>query len=118
MRLDTSVENGPKSIWNCDKDEELARRYTIRLGQLLAHLRGVIPTLHTKDSQGSDYAYGIATIEEPDRAITQLRNLSRGHALSQGRNYVTSLQDIPILIKVVLSTASIERVTIFDILIA
>ena len=55
-------------------------------------------------------------IEEPDRAITQLRNLARGHALSKGRNYIT-VDDIPLLIKVVLSTASIERVTIFDLLI-
>jgi hypothetical protein len=52
-----------------------------------------------------------------DRAIRQLYNLARGHALSGGRNYIT-LDDIPLIIKVVLSTASIERVTIFDLLLA
>jgi hypothetical protein len=46
-----------------------------------------------------------------------LYNLARGHALSQGRNYLT-LDDIPLIIKVVLSTASIERVRIFDLLLA
>jgi hypothetical protein len=43
--------------------------------------------------------------------------LARGHALSRGRNYIT-LDDTPLIIKVVLSTASIERVTIFDLLLA
>jgi len=42
-----------------------------------------------------------------------LKNLARGHALSQGRTNVT-MQDIPLLIKVVLSTASKERVILFD----
>ena len=48
--------------------------------------------------------------------MTQLRNLARGHALSQGRNYMT-MEDIPLLINVVFSTASKERVRIFELLI-
>ena len=44
-------------------------------------------------------------------------NLARGHALLNGRNYIT-LDDIPIAVKVVLSTASIERVAILDLLLA
>ena len=59
--------------------------------------------------------YTFATVEEPDRAITQLRNLARGHSLSQGRNYITQ-EDIRIVIKVVFSTASMERVRIFELL--
>lgn len=103
--------------------EEAAERetidiYLIRLAELLARLRAVVPTWHTRDTQGSDYGYGIAIVEEPNRAITQLRNLARGHALSQGRDYITIEDDIPLLIKVVKSTASIERSLIFDILVA
>ena len=69
--------------------------FIVRLGILLAHLRGVIPTFQTDDSnsQGLGYSYSLATIEEPTRAMTQLRNLARGHALSQGRNYLT-MEDI------------------------
>ena len=78
------------------------------LAKLLAHLRCVVPTWETKGTQASDYAYTIATIEEPDRAITQLRNLARGHALSQGRNYII-IEDIPIIVKVVFSTASMKE---------
>ena len=66
-------------------------------------------------TQGTEYSYSLPIIEEPDRAITQLRNLARGAALIRGRNYVT-VEDIPLIIKVVLSTASIERVRILDLL--
>ena len=107
----------PKVQWDYEKDDYASQRYIYRLAQLLSHLRGVVSTWHTQDTQGSNYAYAIPTIEEPDRARTQLYNLARGHALIKGRNWITR-EDISIVIKVVLSTASIERVTIFDLLIA
>ena len=109
--------NHPKISLNHDKDEELAHRYIIRLGKLLARLRAIVPTWETKNTQGSKYAYGLANIEDPSRAITQLTNLARGHALSQGRDCIV-LADIPVIAHVVLSTASIERVTIFQLLIS
>jgi len=93
-------------------DEDVLLRI-IRLAILLRHLRGNVPVWETKDSQGSDYAYTFPSLEDPNRAITQLRNLARGHALSQGRINIT-MQDIPLLIKVVLSTASKERIILFD----
>ena len=68
-------------------------------------------------NQGLDYAYATARIEDPQRAITQLRNLARGHALIQGRTWIT-IEDLPLPIKVVLSTASIDRTNIFRLLIA
>jgi hypothetical protein len=106
----------PKMKWSND-DEKDAKQYIVKLGILLSHLRAVVPTWRTDDTQGKYYAYATAIREEPDRAITQLRNLARGHALSQGRNFIT-LEDIPLVIKVVLSTASIDRVNIFDLLIS
>jgi hypothetical protein len=116
------VENGgdddlPKIPADIKRDEELADRIIIRLSKLLAHLRAVVPTWETKDTQGSEYAYTIAKIEVPKRAITQLRNLARGHALSKGRNYF-AMDDIPIVIHTALSTATMERVRIFELLIA
>ena len=107
----------PKIKWNPDKDDEESIRYIIRLGMLLAHLRGSVPTWDTSHSNGSEYAHGMATVEEPHRAITQLTNLAKGHALSLGRNFITK-EDVSIVIKVVLSTASIERVAVFDLLLA
>ena len=102
-----------KIQWNDKNDDKQALRYIIRLAKLLAYLRGVVPTWQTKDTQGSEYAYAFPTKEEPERASIQLRNIARGHALSQGRNYIT-IDDIPLVIQIVLSTASKERVIIFD----
>lgn len=104
---DTAVINNNDFI---DRDVSLL---IIRLAILLKHLRANVPVYESKDGQGSDYAYTSVSFEESERAITQLKNLARGHALSQGRNKIT-LQDIPVLIKVVLSTASKERVILFD----
>jgi hypothetical protein len=84
-----------------------AYMHIIKLGKLLPHLRGVVPTWHTQGTQGSEYGYGLPIIEEPDRAMLQLANLARGHALLTGRDYVKQ-QDIPLIVKVVLSTAPIE----------
>jgi hypothetical protein len=106
-----------KIVWDSDKDDDKALYIIIKLGKLLAHLRAVVPTWETHGSQGTDYAYATAMKEEPDRAMEQLRNLARGHALSQGRNYITK-EDLSIPVKVVLSTASIDRVNVFDLLIA
>ena len=64
-----------------------------------------------------DYAYATARIEDPQRAVTQLRNLARGHALSQGRTWIT-IEDLPLPIKVVLSTASLIEQIFSDFLIA
>ena len=95
-----------------------AKEYILRLADLLAPLRGVAQTWesHSKTSQ-SDYGYTIPIIEDTARAEARLYDLARGHALSQGRNYII-LEDISIVIKVVLSTGPIERVKLLDKLLA
>jgi hypothetical protein len=107
----------PKLALDSGKDDELADRIIIRLAKLLAHLRALVPTWETRYTQGSDYAYALAKIEDPSRAITQLRNLARGHAVSKGRNFIT-VEDTPVVIRTALSTATIERVRIFELLLA
>jgi hypothetical protein len=114
--MDIAKTSGlPKIVWDSDKDDIKAIRQIARLSLLIAHLRGVVDTWETQGTQGSDYAYAPPIIEEPDRAATQLYNLARGHALIEGRNYLT-MADIPLLVKVVLSTAPIGRATVFDLL--
>ncbi|MFL6359725.1 MAG: hypothetical protein ACJ72V_10350 [Nitrososphaeraceae archaeon] len=120
-KFNSSIKKIPW-ISSSDGDEnnecqKKAYMHIIKLGKLLAHLRGVVPTWHTQDTQGSEYAYGLPIIEEPDRAMQQLVNLAKGHSLLTGRNYVT-IDDLPMIVKVVLSTAPMERVSIFDTLLA
>ena len=102
-----------KIKWTSDDNNDEALKIIIKLSKLLSKFRGVVPTWETSNTQGSDYAFETPIIEEPDRAMTQLYNLARGHALSQGRTYIT-LDDIPLIIKVVLSTAPRDRVILFD----
>lgn len=99
-----------------DNDDEYTKRVIVKIGVLLGHLRAVVTTWK-QDIQGLDYNHATVSIEDPLRAITQLRNLARGHALSQGRTSIT-IQDLLLPIKVVLSTASIDRTNIFRLLIA
>ncbi|MGH9953455.1 MAG: hypothetical protein ACRD5J_17695, partial [Nitrososphaeraceae archaeon] len=105
----------PKVQMHPEDDNELAHRIIIRLTIMLAHLRATVSVWDTS-GQGSDYSYTLANIEDPSRAMTQMRNLARGHALSQGRTSI-SMDDIPIIIHTVLSTATIERVRLFELLV-
>ena len=78
-----------KMEWDPDnpKNDQRTKIFIVRLGKLLAHLRGVVPTFHTDDisSQGLGYSYALSTIEDPRRAMTQLRNLARGHAFHKDK---------------------------------
>jgi len=48
-----NINNIAKIAWSLDqKDDQSAIRIIIKLGKLLAHLRGVVPTWETRESQG------------------------------------------------------------------
>jgi predicted transcriptional regulator len=112
----SNMENGLMKIeWDSTKNEDNALEIIIKLAYLLASLRGFAVTWETNSTQGSGYAYGNPIIEHPSRAITSLANLAKGHALLEGRRNI-SIRDIPLLIKTILSTAPVERVMIFDLL--
>jgi hypothetical protein len=107
----------PRIKWDKPNDNKDALKYIVGMADLLSYLRCVAQVWETHDSQGSHYAYSISQREVPRRAITCLKNLARGHALLEGRNYIT-LEDIPMIIKTALDTAQIERVSLFSLLTA
>ncbi len=115
--LDTNNEDGmlPKIEMHPEGDDPEAYRMIIRLAMMLAHLRASVQVWDA-GTQGSDYNYTFAHIEEASRAITQMYNFARGNALKQGRLSIT-IDDIPIVIHTVLSTASNERVKLCELLI-
>jgi hypothetical protein len=108
-----------KMEWNSEKDNLIAKEYIKDLGKLLSSLRGHVEIWSSKNTQHEylEYAYSFTQTEDPARAVTQLYNLARGHALLLGRNHIT-IEDIPIAVKVALSTASIERVAVMDLLLS
>ena len=133
--ISIGLQNIAKIELDKSKDDISSIKIIARLAILLARLRGnisvykstdrddlVIPIIdNSNNTTAVNYSEGfihsIPTIENPSRANQQLYNLARGHALAHGRNYITE-GDIPLIIKVVLSTGSIERVSILDLLIA
>jgi hypothetical protein len=133
--ISIGLQNIAKIEWDKSKDDKNAIKIIARLSILLARLRGnisvykstdrddlVIPIIdnsinNTIINYSEGFTHSIPTIENPSRANQQLYNLARGHALFNGRNFITE-EDIPLIIKVVLSTGSIERVLILDFLIA
>ena len=106
-----------KIVWDIEKDDKETFDKIIDLAQTLAKLRASIPTWHTKDSDssGSNYNFEMPVIEDPQRASNVLYNLARGHAVLYGRNYITK-EDLSVVISVVLSSASRERVELFKLL--
>jgi hypothetical protein len=108
----------PKIQMHSEADDIEAHRAIIKLGKMLAHLRAVVPTYSTPRVQGggTDYTYGLPMVEDPGRAITVMRSLAKGHALSQGRAYI-NLDDIPIVAHMAFSTTTLERVRLFELLI-
>jgi hypothetical protein len=107
-----------KMQWNDEKNEKEAIMWIIKLARLLGRLRCIAQTWRDKsDSTGSTWGYSVTQPESPERAIEVLKNLARGHALSTGRNYIT-LEDIPIVVKTVLSTAHLDKVGLMFFLIS
>jgi hypothetical protein len=106
-----------KMSWDRERDDLQAKRCIAELAKLLSYLRCEVKTWHTEGTHGSDYGYSPSLPEDPKRAADVLMNLAKGHALLYGRNYIT-LEDVPITIKTALSTAQIERVSLFDLLLA
>jgi hypothetical protein len=102
-----------KMKWDRDKDDPKAKMCIAELAVLLSHLRCDVQTW----TEGSDVGYSPSLPEHPQRATEILFNLAKGHALLYGRNYVT-MKDIPIAVKIVRSTAQIDRVKIFSLLLA
>ncbi len=114
----THTEFSNKSVkWDKSKDSKDVLRIIVRLARLLSSLRAVVNVWETEGSGGTEYSYAAPVKENPDRAQNALYNLVRGHALTCGRTQIT-MDDLEIVIAVTLSSASRERTTLFDTLLA
>ena len=105
-----------KMVWDREKGDLQAKRCIAELASCY-HILGVksrpgILKAHKALIMGILRLY----LKTPKSSYV-LINLARGHALLYGRNYIT-LEDVPITIKTALSTAQIERVSLFDLLLA
>ena len=132
---DTAVTKKPRMIkrvieWDKEKDESEAKNTIANLALLLGKIRGstyayqdkVMVSLDDDEVEGStnsggsgyqyQYSHSESSDENTERAMNILRNTAVAHAFEIcGRNYITS-EDLPILLKIVLSSANKERVSV------
>lgn len=108
--------NEHKIVWDSSKEQQSTVMKIIQYAQLLASIRGHVPSDDTKYTNGSDYAFVSPIIEDPNRATHALYNVARGHALCHGRNYITD-DDVHVIRQIVLSSASRERAELVKLLI-
>ena len=106
-----------KVVWDKSKESPDVILKIVEHAQILATLRGDVPTDKTKGTGGSNYGFLERKREIPRRAAKYLYNLVRGFAFCQGRNYVIE-DDLSIIRLVILSSAPKERIEVMKLLIA
>jgi hypothetical protein len=114
-----------KIEWDSDKNDRDAIKCISKLALLLGYLRRegraytpdkiVVMDSAADDEKEQKYSYFTGEVEDIKRAGQVLTNLARGYALRIGINYIT-MEDVKIVAKTVLSTARIERVKAFIVL--
>jgi hypothetical protein len=108
----------PKMQWYRSRDnDDGSMSYIINLAELLSYLRRSVEISDYGYGDSDDLGFSASAREDVSRTRFVLYNLAKGHALLTGRNYIT-LQDVPLVVKTILSTAQIDRVKVFDLLIA
>ena len=107
----------PKIEWDSSKDDPNAKNEIVRLAKLLGRLRCHVEIWSQGSREYKEFEHSLPSLEDPRRAATCLYNLTRGYALTRGRNYVT-MDDLHLAIKVALTTGSKERVAVFDFLVS
>jgi len=105
--IDTIWARNDAFYWDKDGDDPQLLEEIARIAQLVACLRGTINVW--KENLGDEsFNHTTAQIEKPDRINQLFYNLARGHAVACGREKLID-EDIAIVLKVALSSASMER---------
>lgn len=103
--------------WKRDRDPESIMLRIAAYAKVLARLRGTISVW--REGSGDDETYNFSTpiIERPQRAMSLLYALARGHALVHGRRQLTDA-DLPIVTRAALESTPNDRRAVTRILLA
>jgi predicted transcriptional regulator len=112
LRFLKGIWRKEKVEWNSAGDPDSIIEKTVQLAKLVTKLRGKINVVVKEEYGGEKTFYSEPIIEEPERCIQALYALARGHALIKGRTQVT-IDDLPVVIDVALSSAPWDRVIAF-----
>lgn len=101
--------------WDSANDDKQLLDKVVQVAKIVTKLRGKI-NLIVKQVYGTEEVnLSTPIIEEPSRCIQSLYTLMRGRALLQGREQI-SVEDLPIVLDVALSSAPWERLLAFSFL--
>ena len=94
--------------WDVEKNEENATKIIVNCARLLCNLRGAIQVW--EDDYKDEVLYESPLIEKPMRIVNIFQNIAKGHAISEGRNYIT-LEDVWMIPMITTSTMPEDRLT-------
>jgi predicted transcriptional regulator len=101
--------------WEPANDDKQLLDKVVQVAKIVTKLRGKV-NLVVKQGYGTEEVnFSTPIIEEPARCIQSLYTLMRGRALLQGRQQI-SVEDLPIVFDVALSSAPWERLLAFSFL--
>jgi len=99
-------------LWDKQADNRQFLEEIAIIAQLVACLRGTINVWEEHAADGK-FNHTEPQIEKPDRINQCLYNLARGHAVACGRTSLND-QDIAIVLRVALCSASLERTKLLN----
>jgi hypothetical protein len=109
---------GVRSVaWRRHADPEPVMLRIAAFAKVLARLRGTISIWREGSGDEETYNFSTPVIEGPQRAMSLLYALARGHALIQGRRQLTE-EDLPIVARAALESTPNDRRAVMRLLLA
>lgn len=99
-------------LWDRDRDSMEVKVIVARCARLLSKMRGVINIWKEPIEDGMTTSHTEPIIERPRRINQSLYNLARGHAIINGRNYITE-DDLNVIVLTVMNSAQKFRTKLF-----
>ena len=111
--------NGEKHLkWDTENDDKKTIEHISKICIFLSHIRAHIATKNTHESTsgGTNYNFDTPKCEDSKKLMNTLYNLTRGHALLYGRDYLLP-EDLEIILHVAISSIPRDRMNILKLLI-
>jgi hypothetical protein len=99
--------------WEPKNDDKELLDKVVQVAKIVTRLRGKVNMVVKEFGEKQDINFTTPVIEEPARCIQALYTLMRGRALLQGRRQI-SVEDLPVVFDVALSSAPWERLLAFS----
>lgn len=103
--------------WNREADPQEIMLRIASFAKVLARLRGTISVWREGSSDEETYNFSTPLIEGPQRAMSLLYALARGHALVHGRRQLGE-EDLPIVARAALESTPNDRRSVMRLLLA